>query len=171
MSHSRPLFVYFRPFCRTIQILNWKMKRRYCAWDSNTGLEEGRRRQIHWAMVVCFINLLLLKMCQPRPLFHLFSSFQTHITIFTTNKCEKCPSSILCRDSNSQPLEYESPPITTRPGLLPCLTNLTLMLVAAKKSWIRRRSNLWTVIKRRCENVEIDWQKTQSEKKNLQRSS
>ena len=26
--------------------------------------------------------------------FHLFSSFQTNITIFTTNICEKCPSSI-----------------------------------------------------------------------------
>ena len=53
------------------------------------------------------------------PLFHLFSSFQTHITIFTTNKCEKCPSSRRYCDSNSQPLENESPPITTRPGLPP----------------------------------------------------
>ena len=35
-----------------------------------------------------------------------------------TNKCKKCPSSIQCRDPNSQPLEYESPPIGTRPGLL-----------------------------------------------------
>ena len=26
---------------------------------------------------------------QPRPLFHLFSSFQTHISIFAANKCEK----------------------------------------------------------------------------------
>ena len=54
-------------------------------------------------------------MGQPRPLFHLFSSFETHITIFTTNKREK--SSIRRRDSNSQPLEHKSPPITTRPGL------------------------------------------------------
>ena len=29
------------------------------------------------------------KMGKPWPLFHLFSSFQTHITMFTTNKCEK----------------------------------------------------------------------------------
>ena len=29
----------------------------------------------------------------------------------------KCPSSILCRDSSSRPLEHESPPITTRRGL------------------------------------------------------
>ena len=49
-----------------------------------------------------------------------FRSFQTNIvTIFTTNKCEKCPSSIRCRDSNSQPSDHESPPLTTRPGLPP----------------------------------------------------
>ena len=30
-----------------------------------------------------------------------------------------CPSSIWCRDSNPQPSEHESPPITTRPRLLP----------------------------------------------------
>ena len=46
-----------------------------------------------------------------------FRSFQTNNTIFTTNQCEKmsCPSSIRRRDSNPQPLERESPPITTRP--------------------------------------------------------
>ena len=50
--------------------------------------------------------------------FRLFSSFQTNIiAIFTTNKCEKFPSSKQCWDSNPQPLEHESPPITTRPGL------------------------------------------------------
>ena len=35
------------------------------------------------------LNIELLKMGHPRPLFHLFSSFQANITIFTTNKCEK----------------------------------------------------------------------------------
>ena len=29
---------------------------------------------------------------------------------------KKCPSSVRCRDSNSRPLEHESPRITTRPG-------------------------------------------------------
>ena len=61
------------------------------------------------------LHIFLKKMCQPWPLFHLFLSFQTHIKIFTTNKCEKM--SIL--DSNSRPLEHESPPITTKPGLPP----------------------------------------------------
>ena len=41
-------------------------------------------------------------------------------TLGTSNRYVKnCPSSILCRDSNSRPLEHESPPITTRPGLPP----------------------------------------------------
>ena len=57
----------------------------------------------------------------PRPLFRLFSSFQTNISILTKNICEilLCPSSIRRLDSNPRPSEHESPPITTRPGLPP----------------------------------------------------
>ena len=51
------------------------------------------------------------------PLFCLFSSFQANITILTTNKCEKCSSSIRCWDSNPQPLKHESPPMTRAPAL------------------------------------------------------
>ena len=63
----------------------------------------------------------------------LFSSFQIQITIFTTNKCEKSPSSIQCWNSNPWPSEHESPPVTTRPGLPPTgsitlFANLTQML-------------------------------------------
>ena len=65
----------------------------------------------------------LKKMGQPRPLFNLFLSFQTHITNFATNRyVKKYPSSIHCWDSNAQPLEHESTPITTRPGLPPIQT-------------------------------------------------
>ena len=54
------------------------------------------------------INFKDLKAVHPRPLFNLFSSFQTQITNFTTNgNVNKCPSSIWCWDSNSQPLEHE----------------------------------------------------------------
>ena len=50
----------------------------------------------------------------------LFSSFLTHITNFTTNwYVKKYPSSIWHRDLNSQPSDYESPPLTFRPGLPP----------------------------------------------------
>ena len=43
-------------------------------------------------------------MGQPRHLFRFFRSFQTNNN-FTTNICEKCPSSIRCRDSNPRPSE------------------------------------------------------------------
>ena len=39
--------------------------------------------------------------------FHLFSSFQTHITIFITNICEKCQSSIWYWDSNPRPHSWQ----------------------------------------------------------------
>ena len=58
----------------------------------------------------------------PSPLFRLFSSFQTNITIFTSNKCEKCPSGIQCWDSNPRLSGHESPPTTIRPGLVPRLS-------------------------------------------------
>ena len=62
------------------------------------------------------------KMGQPGLFFVYFWSFQTNIiTIFTTNKCEKCTSSLRCQDSNPRPLECEPLPITTRPGLPPNL--------------------------------------------------
>ena len=74
---------------------NWK-KWRLCAWDSNPRPQDGKRRWIHGAMVAAKRSSLssFHKMGQPRPLFHLFSSFQTNITILTTYKCDKCPSSI-----------------------------------------------------------------------------
>ena len=48
-----------------------------------------------------------------------FQSFQPYTTFFTTNQCEKCPSSIQRLDSNSQPSDQESPPLANRPGLPP----------------------------------------------------
>ena len=41
-------------------------------------------------------KLCFFKIGYSRPLFCLFLSFQTNFTILTTNKCEKCPSSIRC---------------------------------------------------------------------------
>ena len=75
-------------------------------------------------VIVKFLKTKIKRMGQTRPLFHLFLSFQTFITIFTTKNMKKCRSSIQCRDSNSQPLEHQSPPITTRPGLPPILNIL-----------------------------------------------
>ena len=61
---------------------------------------------------------LIFKMGHPRPLFHLFSSFQTLQFLHQINVKNVHPV-CRCWDSNSWPWEHESPPITTRPGLLP----------------------------------------------------
>ena len=50
----------------------------------------------------------------------ILSPFQTNInTILQQINVKKCPSSIRHQDLNPRPSESESPPITTRPGLLP----------------------------------------------------
>ena len=67
----------------------------------------------------CIFSWIVFLTGPSRPLFYIFSSFQTNITIFTTNKCDNCPYSIRWWDSNPQPLDHESPPIATKPGIPP----------------------------------------------------
>ena len=57
------------------------------------------------------------KFCGMSPKPNLYLS--AHFAKCIPNICEKCPSSIRRRDSNSQPSDYESPHLTTRPGLPP----------------------------------------------------
>ena len=67
------------------------------------------------------INVVIFfqKMGLPRLLFFVyFRSFQTNITIFTTNPCEIYSSSICHRDLNPRHLKHESSPIITKPGFL-----------------------------------------------------
>ena len=65
-----------------------------------------------------FKTFFSFKMGQPRPLFVYFRSFSNkHYKFLQQIDVKKCPSSIQCRDSNPRPLECESPPKTTRPGL------------------------------------------------------
>ena len=69
--------------------------------------------------------LLFLKIwANPGLFFVYFRSFQTSITIFTLCVKMSNPSSIRCRDSNPRPLERETLPITTRPGLPPKVQSL-----------------------------------------------
>ena len=66
-------------------------------------------------------------MGQHRPLLlFIFGLFkQTSLQILPQINVKKCPSSILCRDSNPRPLEHEGPLIATSPGLPPtCKTCL-----------------------------------------------
>ena len=51
MGQSRPLFLFIFVFSTRYNLnsnLNWK-KHRWCAWESNPGRQDGRRKQIHWA--------------------------------------------------------------------------------------------------------------------------
>ena len=51
-------------------------------------------------------------------LFFIYFCLSKHTVQFLQQiNVKKCPSSIQCWDSNPQPLEHESPPITTRPAL------------------------------------------------------
>ena len=70
-------------------------------------------------LIFLFDNWFFLKRANPGLFFFSFYLFK-HVTNFTTDTFgEKCPSSILCRDLNSWPLEHEPPTVTTRPGLPP----------------------------------------------------
>ena len=52
----------------------------------------------------------------PASFLFIFGLFkQTLLQFLQQIKCEKYPSSFQCRDSNSQPSNYKSPPLTTRP--------------------------------------------------------
>ena len=53
-------------------------------------------------------------MGQSRPLYVYFRSFLLNNS--NLQQCEKCPSCIRHRNLNSQPLDYESLPLTIRPG-------------------------------------------------------
>ena len=65
-----------------------------------------------------------LKMAQLWPLFVYFCLFKQTLQFLKQINVKKCPTNIQRRNSNSQPSDYESPPLTTRPGLPPidCLT-------------------------------------------------
>ena len=54
------------------------------------------------------------KWANPGLFFVYLCLFKQTLQFFRTHKCEKCPSSIWRQDSNSQPSDYESPPLTTR---------------------------------------------------------
>ena len=93
-----------------------------------------------------------------------FRSFQTNIvTIFTTNKCEKCPSSIWCRDSNSQPSDYESPLLTTRPGLPPkmliILSAGLILLLLTLKHLGKSGHTCLSAVTRKCVLKSTNWSK------------
>ena len=65
-------------------------------------------------------------MGHPRPLYHLFSVFSSKQNFFKQIDVKKYPCSICRLGFNSQPSDYESLPVTTRPGLPPKFGHLLL---------------------------------------------
>ena len=55
----------------------------------------------------------------------IFGLFKQTIQILQQINVKKCPSSIWCQDSNSQPSDYKSPPLITRPVFPPKVTGFT----------------------------------------------
>ena len=80
-------------------------------------------------------------MDQTRPLFRLFSVFSNKQYNFYNKSMWKmpCSSSIRRWDLNPWPLECESPPITTRPGLPPSIHFLCYW-----KNWLLYIKLYWT---------------------------
>ena len=65
------------------------------------------------------LNILFLKMGNPRPLFVYFRLFKQTLHFLQQIYVKKCPSSIQYWDSNTRPSRHESPSKTTGPGLPP----------------------------------------------------
>ena len=120
----------------------------------------------HNKLIRCFFDKFLRKILQRtkggmrvnaiKCLHPLFSSFQTHITIFTTNRCEKCTSRIWCWDWNLRPPVHESPPITTWPGLPPKTSStLNFLCIRAGRCciyWCMIYKSIWL----RCAHHPVD---------------
>ena len=107
-------------------------------------------------------------MVHSRPLFRLFLSFQTNITIFTPKICDKCPFSIRGWDSNPRPSKRESTPVTPRPGLPPschtvcsqdhfsgdCTTEIRIKHDGSKYCGINLKQDLnWTGANKFCTDM------------------
>ena len=63
--------------------------------------------------------LIVQEWANPGFFFIYFRPFKHTLQFLQQINVKKCPSSIRHWDSNSRPLEHESPPITTKPGLPP----------------------------------------------------
>ena len=122
----------------TVVVLNWSV------WSPSA---PTIRVWIPLKSTVAFFQMFF-KWVNPGLFFVYFQSFHSNITIFTTNQCEKCPSSIRHWALNSQPSDYQSPPLATRPELPPyslkCLkwTKSKEILIILQKSFEKIKNGL-----------------------------
>ena len=83
--------------------------------SNNSGRND---RMLMWKLICFFFKK---NGSTPASFSFILSHFQANNTIFTTNKCEKCPFSFWRWESNPQWLEHKSSHITTSPGLPPLI--------------------------------------------------
>ena len=85
-----------------------KLKKRRCwVWESTHGAASWKMKTnwLSYGSPPFGTTFFLKNGLTPASISLMFGLFQTNNTIFTTNKCKKCPSSLLCRDLNPEPLE------------------------------------------------------------------
>ena len=89
----------------------------------------------------------LFKTGHPRLFFVYFCLFKQVLQSLQQIKVKKCPSSMRCWNSNPQPTEHESPPITTRPGLQPvidvsCIETFTMFFESQQPHEVSHPENI-----------------------------
>ena len=79
-----------------------------------------------------------------------FRLFKPTLQFLQQINVKKCQSSTWCRDLNSQHLEHESPPITSKPGLRPSYLNVNTIMIpflSSKAIWLCHDKSLQWAIK------------------------
>ena len=77
------------------------------------------------------LHLFFKNMGQPRPLFHLFSSFQINITIFIADIYGKMSIKYMELGFKLTTFEHDTPPMTNRPGLPPTYVLFVIQYLVA----------------------------------------
>ena len=85
----------------------------FCERDANPGPLEGKRRLIQSYSCPTTVTRVFLNGQSSDSFSFIFGLFKQTIQILQQINVKKCPSSIQCQDLNSQPSDYESPPLTS----------------------------------------------------------
>ena len=140
-SHTSRSFNSFNYFIND----NWYIVRRYCRLSYDWFVMHIRSQVIFLALVVSiysqalvtavfYVYVSIIRKCQtlfqksiwPSQASLFLTLLKQRLQFLQQSKSEKYPRSVRGRDWNPQPLENESSPITTRPGLSPKLLNCLL---------------------------------------------
>ena len=120
-NYCRPLLVLF--CCQIKKLVGSPLRTR--AHKNRIKLTLSRKDHKYffkkWPTLVSFSFIIVL--------------FKQTLQFLQQINVKKCSSSIWHQDSNSQPSDCESPPLTTRPGLPPRQDKVYLILSKKIRSW------------------------------------